>query len=125
MARHAGPRGAAYRGGRGKVTLETSDVDNIPWVPVEGGPPGHYQKILTEGPEKMFITRMLKVDPGGASTEIFVHDFWEEVYILEGSQWDGDQFFKKGMYACRPPGMKHGPYRTDEGVVTFEVRYAR
>jgi len=36
----------------------------------------------------------------------------EEVYILEGSQWDGDQFFKKGMYACRPPGMKHGPYRT-------------
>jgi hypothetical protein len=29
------------------------------------------------------------------------------------------------MYACRPPGMKHGPYRTEGGVVTFEVRYAR
>ena len=69
--------------------------------------------------------RMLKVDPGGRSTETFVHDFWEEVYIVEGSQWDGDQFFKKGMYACRPPGMKHGPYRTDEGVVTLEVRYMR
>jgi hypothetical protein len=27
------------------------------------------------------------------------------------------------MYACRPPGMKHGPYRTDEGCVTLEVRY--
>ena len=54
-----------------------------------------------------------------------MHDFWEEVYIVEGSHWDGDQHFKKGMYACRPPGMKHGPYWTDEGVVTFEVRYKR
>ena len=72
-----------------------------------------------------FVTRMLKVDPGGRSTETFVHDFWEEVYIVEGSQWDGDQFFKKGMYACRPPGMKHGPYRTDDGVTTLEVRYMR
>jgi hypothetical protein len=29
------------------------------------------------------------------------------------------------MYACRPPGMKHGPYRTEEGVTTLEVRYMR
>ena len=40
--------------------------------------------------------------------EVFVHDFWEEVHIVEGSHWDGDQHFKKGMYACGPPGMKHG-----------------
>jgi hypothetical protein len=117
------PRGA--EGKMPKPELEFFPVDNIPWVPVPGAPPGHYQKILTEDPDKMFVTRMLKVDPGGRSTETFVHDFWEEVYIVEGSQWDGDQFFKKGMYACRPPGMKHGPYRTDEGVVTLEVRYMR
>ena len=108
-----------------KPELEFFPVDDLPWVPVPGAPPGHYQKILTEDPDMMFVTRMLKVDPGGRSTETFVHDFWEEVYILEGSQWDGDQFFKKGMYACRPPGMKHGPYRTEEGVITFEVRYMR
>jgi hypothetical protein len=90
-----------------KPELEFFPTDNIPWVPVEGAPPGHYQKILTEDPDRI------------------VHDFWEEVYILEGNQWDGDQFFEKGMYACRPPGMKHGPYRTEGGVVTFEVRYAR
>jgi len=29
------------------------------------------------------------------------------------------------MYACRPPGMKHGPYRTEEGCMTLEVRYTR
>ena len=49
----------------------------------------------------MFVTRMLKVDPGCRSTETFVHDFWEEVYILEGSQWDGDQYFQK-RHVCLP-----------------------
>ena len=108
-----------------KPELEFFPVDNLPWVPVEGAPPGHYQKILTEDTEIGFVTRMLKVDPGCASTETFVHDFWEEVYIVQGSQWDGDRLFKQGMYACRPPGMKHGPYRTEEGCTTLEFRYVR
>jgi hypothetical protein len=108
-----------------KPELEFFRVDTLPWVPIPGAPPGHYEKILTRDPEKMFVTRLLKVDPGCASTETFIHDFWEEVYILEGSQWDGDMYLTKGMYACRPPGMKHGPYRTEEGCMTFEVRYVR
>ena len=108
-----------------KPELEFFPVDDVPWEPVPGAPPGHYQKILTEDSEKMFVTRLLKVDPGCRSTETFVHDFWEEVYILEGSQWDGNRHFRKGMYACRPPGMRHGPYRTEEGCTTLEVRYVR
>jgi len=47
------------------------------------------------------------------------------VYIVQGSQWDGDLYLKQGMYACRPPGMKHGPYRTEEGCTTLEFRYVR
>jgi len=31
--------------------------------------------------------------------------------------------FSAGDYAIRPPGMRHGPWRTDEGVTTFESRY--
>jgi hypothetical protein len=27
------------------------------------------------------------------------------------------------MYACRPPGMLHGPYRVPRGCITFEIRY--
>ena len=76
-----------------KPDLEFFPTEDIPWALVEDAPPGHCQKILTTDPERMFVTRMLKVDPGCASTETFVHDFWEEVYILEGSQWDDDQFF--------------------------------
>jgi len=35
----------------------------------------------------------------------------EEVYILEGSFTDLElnQTFHAGEYACRPPGMRHGP----------------
>ena len=110
-----------------KPELEFFAADDLPWVPVPGAPPGHYEKILTADPDRMFVTRLMKVDPGCAGTETFAHDFWEEVLIVEGSQWDVSlgRLLMKGMYACRPPGMKHGPYRTEEGCVTFEVRYQR
>ena len=55
-----------------KPELEFFPTDDIAWVPVADAPPGHYQKILTEDPQRMFVTRMLKVDPGCASTETFV-----------------------------------------------------
>jgi ChrR-like protein with cupin domain len=110
-----------------KPELEFFAADERPWVPVPGAPPGHFEKVLTQDPDRMFVTRLLKAEPGSASTETFVHDFWEEVLIVEGSQWDVGlgRLLTKGMYACRPPGMKHGPYRTEEGCVTFEVRYQR
>ena len=108
-----------------KPELEFFPVDDLPWVPVEGAPPGHYQKILSEDPENRFVTRLLKVDPGGASTETLSTisgrrcTSWREVSGMEAD------IFKKGMYACRPPGMKHGPYRTEEGCITLEFRYVR
>jgi hypothetical protein len=53
------------------------------------------------------------------------HDFWEEVWILEGSIHDLtlDRMFVAGMYACRPPGMPHGPWRSPDGCRTLEIRY--
>ena len=33
--------------------------------------------------------------------------------------------YTEGMYACRPPGMKHGPYQVPVGCITFEIRYYR
>jgi hypothetical protein len=29
------------------------------------------------------------------------------------------------MYACRPPGMVHGPYRVPRGCMMLEMRYHR
>ena len=45
--------------------------------------------------------------------------------ILAGSMHDLalDRTFAAGDYACRPPGMVHGPWRTDDGCEMLEVRY--
>jgi hypothetical protein len=85
------------------------------------------ERVLSTDDASGVATRMLRYAPGADSAALGVqrHDFWEEVYIVEGSFTDITlgQTFTAGMYACRPPGMPHGPWRTDEGVLTFEVRY--
>ena len=47
--------------------------------------------------------------------------------FLEGELIDlgKRQTFTAGMYACRPPGMVHGPYRVSRGCVTLELRYGK
>lgn len=109
-----------------KPEIEFTPVEDSPWVPVEGVP-GQAQRILAADPAAGVATRMLRFDPGCDTSHLGVlrHDFWEEVYILSGSFHDltlGEQF-RAGTYACRPPGMPHGPWRSPEGCVTFEVRY--
>ncbi|MER5185458.1 cupin domain-containing protein [Streptomyces sp. NPDC002896] len=85
------------------------------------------ERVLASDPESGVATRILHMPPGTDTTPngVQVHDFWEEVYILEGSFTDTrlGQTFSAGDFACRPPGMEHGPWTTEEGVTTFEVRY--
>lgn len=107
--------------------------DHLPWTPVAGsaaagaGGPGIDEKVLSRDPATGDTTRLLRMAPGVETTETITHDFWEEVWILEGALTDLGQgrTFAAGMYACRPPGMRHGPYRTDGGCLMFEVRYVR
>jgi len=109
-----------------KPEIEFKDYDTEwQWLPVEGDKLGIKEKILSEDPETGDYTRMLKFPPGIETSETLVHDFWEEVLIVEGSLYDiaKDQTFLPGFYACRPPGMTHGPYRIPNGCVTFEIRY--
>jgi len=83
------------------------------------------EKILNVDHEAGVSTRMLRFSPGAETSEVITHDFWEEVYIIEGELYDKsvDETFSSGMSACRPPGMPHGPYRSPIGCITFEVRY--
>jgi hypothetical protein len=110
-----------------KPELEFFDVDTVPWTPTDPGVPGQSERILARDAEAGTATRMLRFEPGCDTSPLGVvtHDFWEEVYILSGDLHDLtlDQVFTAGMYACRPPGMPHGPWRSTEGCVTFEVRY--
>ena len=110
-----------------KPEFEFFPATDVGWTPVPGTVAGLKERILARDPASGVATRMLRFEPG-TDTSVngtLTHDFWEEVYILEGSIYDIalGQNFTVGMYACRPPGMKHGPWRTKEGCTTFEVRY--
>jgi len=95
------------------------------WEQVAGYPEGIRQRVLSADPESGDHTRLLSFPAGVETQERLAHDFWEEVYIVDGYLIDKTlgQKFTKGMYACRAPGMLHGPYSAPEGCVTFEMRY--
>jgi hypothetical protein len=112
-----------------KPEREFFSVEQLDWTPAQGGLiAGLYERILATDADSGVATRMLRFDPGTDTSAAgpLVHDFWEEVYIVDGSLRDLtlDQTFGKGDYACRPPGMRHGPWVAPEGCLTFEVRYA-
>jgi hypothetical protein len=110
-----------------KPECEFFPATDVGWTPVPGPVPGLRERILAQDPKTGVATRLLRFDPGTDTSPngTLTHDFWEEVYILEGAIYDLvlGKNFTAGMYACRPPGMKHGPWRTKEGCTTFEVRY--
>lgn len=110
-----------------KREFEFFDSSSIAWTRCEGKVASLKERILVKDDQNGMVTRLLKFEPGTDTTPngVLSHDFWEEVYILEGSMKDLrlNETFTKGMYACRPPGMLHGPWVTEEGCTTFEVRY--
>jgi hypothetical protein len=113
-----------------KPEREFFPVGDVDWTPAQGGlVPGLHERILATDPERGVATRMLRFAPGTDTTAAGpqIHDFWEEVYIVEGALHDLtlNQTFRAGTYACRPPGMPHGPWTAIDGCLTFEVRYAR
>lgn len=109
-----------------KKEMEFFDHDRcIEWRHVEGAQEGIIEKILSEDPDTGDYARILKFPPGLVTDEVLIHDFWEEVYILKGKLIDLNkkETYVEGMYACRPPGMTHGPYEIPDGCVTLELRY--
>ena len=75
-------------------------------------------------------SRFLRLLPGVYSTVPFIHDHWEEVYLVEGDlivgndiNGNGGEKFHAPTYACRPPGVYHGPFKSDGGCVMFELHY--
>ncbi|USQ77813.1 cupin domain-containing protein [Ornithinimicrobium cryptoxanthini] len=109
-----------------KPEHEFHPVDTVAFTDCEGSVASLTERILAQD-SRGNVTRILSFAPGTDTTPNGVqrHDFWEEVYILDGSIRDIriDKTFTAGMYACRPPGMPHGPWVSEDGCTTFEVRY--
>ena len=110
-----------------KQEKEYYDVDiYIPWTQVEDLAPGVMEKILSID-EYGNKTRLLKFPSmkAEAGKKASSHEFWEETYIMEGSLYDvgNDISYLPGYYACRPPGMKHGPFSSPTGCLLIEFHY--
>lgn len=100
--------------------------ERFSWAPLPGCE-GLAEIILTKDEGSGNYTRILRFAPGTDTSPLGEqrHEFWEEVWIISGAIRDLrlDQTFSEGMYACRPPGMPHGPWRSPDGCMTFEIRY--
>lgn len=118
-----------------KEHIEFQALDmNGGWHVPPGYPEGIEQKILAgsldEENKRGSRTRLLRFAPGVFTTSPFVHDHWEEVYLIDGdlivgndANGDGGESFAPNTYACRPPGAPHGPFKSERGCTLFEIHY--
>ena len=120
---------------KGKPHLEFFPLDmDDGWETPEGYPDGITQKVLVtdldEDGKSGSRSRVLRFVPGEYTTVPFVHDHWEEVFLVEGDlivgndeNGEGGEKFTAPTFACRPPGAAHGPFKSDGGCLLFELHY--
>ncbi|MET0239751.1 MAG: cupin [Sphingobium sp.] len=112
------------------------DMSGEGWQLPEGYKPGGGvdEKILSGhldyADKRGSRTRLLRFQPGVFTTTPFVHDYWEEVFLLSGdltvgndAEGNGGESFQAPTYACRPPGVYHGPFRSEGGCLLLEIHY--
>lgn len=110
------------------------DMGTEGWHVPPGYPAGIEQKILAGKLDEVNKlgnrTRLLRFAPGVYTTAPFVHDYWEEVYLVSGdlivgndANGRGGEKFAPNTYACRPPGAYHGPFKSEGGCVLLEIHY--
>lgn len=102
-----------------------ADDSGFEWQQAPGYPAGEAHELVLYEDGDGSQTRFLRLQPGVETDEVLTHEFYEEVYIVRGGFIDKrlDEAFTAGMYACRTPGMEHGPYAAPLGALAIEFRY--
>lgn len=107
--------------------VEFTDFRKFEAEQIPNSTQGRTQRIISKDEKTGDFVRVSEFAPGVDSTEegVQVHDYWEEIYIIEGSVIDLtlNKEFTAGMVSSRPPGMKHGPWKSPNGCKMFEVVY--
>ena len=104
------------------------------WETMDGYPTTIQQKVLASDLDETrrmgSRTRLLRFEPGAFTTAPFVHDHWEEVYLLTGDlavgsddKGQGGESFTGPTYCVRPPGVYHGPFTSKNGCLLLETHY--
>jgi hypothetical protein len=106
---------------------------NDGWHTPDGLPPTLKCKVLADDLDETrrrgSRTRLMRYEPGAFTTEPIVHDFWEEVYVVEGEMSgigeSGEPAgrYPQHTYTCRPPGIVHGPFQSAAGCMLLEIQY--
>ena len=115
------------------IEFQAVDMDQG-WETPPGYPDGITQKILAgsldEESKSGNRTRLLHFGAGVFTVEPFVHDYWEEVFLISGdltvgndTAGQGGESFVPHTYACRPPGKFHGPFTSAGGCLLLEIHY--
>ena len=115
-----------------KAEIEFTHVTTLTAAPLTPSDPpksGHATiRILSHDARTGDQTSVLYHPPGSSwGAPICMHEYWEEAYILEGRIYDEtlQKWFEKGSFCCRPPWMKHGPYKADSEAGCEEICYWR
>ncbi|EMT60758.1 hypothetical protein FOQG_10262 [Fusarium oxysporum f. sp. raphani 54005] len=94
---------------------------NRVWSTIE---PGVDELVLNEDSQTGRRTTLQRWQPGARNQQdIFIHDYVEEIFMVEGDLYDQNlqQGWEKGAYAYRKPGMRHGPFKSERGCLMFIV----
>ncbi|MFO0235794.1 MAG: cupin, partial [Burkholderiales bacterium] len=75
-------------------------------------------------------TRRVRGAPGALLPAPGMHAFHEEVFVVDGelavgcdARGEGGTSFGPRTYACRPPGIAHGPFASRTGCALLEFMY--
>ncbi len=97
------------------------------WTPIPGLEGMAEELTLSIDPITGEYTRLTRFLPGANTTPFGgkAHDYPEEVFIVSGRLYDQafELWLEAGHYASRPPGERHGPFKTDQGCVVLEVSF--
>lgn len=97
------------------------------WRPVKGLERMAEELTLSIDQVTGEYTRLTRFLPGADTTAFSgkCHPYPEEVFILSGRLYDAafGIWLESGHYASRPPGERHGPFRTDIGCLVLEVSF--
>ena len=94
--------------------------------------PGYSVRILSDdmdaGARSGRRSRLLRLEPGFRSEGAHAHDYWEELYVLEGEMTiadgtDGEKQVTAPAYAIRAPGVMHGPVTTEQGCLMLDINW--
>ena len=110
------------------------DSDSAAWSPVTASAGRIEEILLADNLDRAARTgsrtRLARWSPGALIDRPVVHDFHEEVFIVEGdlvvgcdAEGGGGEAFGPYSFACRPPGAVHGPFASRTGCTMLEFQY--